>query len=382
MRDRSRDGVNVARRSPPARKPTRKMNTQAPAPRRRNAAQDARRRITMTDVARAAGCSQATVSLVLNGVTGIKLSQSLKDKVIAAATELGYVLPPAESRPGAATATGTIAFVVDQMATSPEAIVAIEGARQASWDDGNVVVAAQTLSDPQMEQRTLKALTGRGTIGVIYMAIFTRQLTVPALLYELDVPVVLLNCTSEDGAFPAVVPAEVKGGETATRHLIEQGHARIATITGEPWMDAARDRLAGYHDALEAAGIAHDPELVIEGDWSASAGYEATMKLLALAERPTAIFCQNDRMAIGCYEALKEAGLSIPDDISVVGYDDEEISRHLHPQLTTVILPHRQMGQWAVKALGAKKEKQPVPVTALECSLVRRASVGRPRLPT
>jgi len=355
------------------------MNTQTSSPRRRTAAQDARRRVTMTDVARAAGCSQATVSLVLNGVTGIKLSQSLKDKVIAAATELGYVLPPAESRPGAAAATGTIAFVVDQMATSPEAIVAIEGARQASWDDGNVVVAAQTLSDPQMEQRTLKALTGRGTIGVIYMAIFTRQVTVPALLYELDVPVVLLNCTSEDGAFPAVVPAEVKGGATATRHLIEHGHRRIATITGEPWMDAARDRLAGHLGALKAAGIAPDPELVIEGDWSASAGFDATVRLLALEDRPTAIFCQNDRMAIGCYEALKEAGLSIPDDISVVGYDDEEISRHLHPQLTTVILPHRQMGQWAVRALAARKPAQPVPVTVLECSLVSRASVARPR---
>ncbi len=333
----------------------------------------------MTDVARAAGCSQATVSLVLNGVTGIKLSQALRDKVIAVATELGYVLPPAESRPGAAAATGTIAFVVDQMATSPEAIVAIEGARQASWDDGNVVVAAQTLSDPQMEQRTLKALTGRGTIGVIYMAIFTRQLSVPAMLYDLDAPVVLLNCTSEDGAFPAVVPDEIRGGETATRHLIEHGHRRIATITGEPWMDAARDRLAGHLDALKAAGIRHDPDLVIEGDWSASAGFDATVKLLALEERPTAIFCQNDRMAIGCYEALKEAGLSIPDDMSVVGYDDEEISRHLHPQLTTVILPHRQMGQWAVKALGNATPDRPVPVTALECSLVSRASVGKPR---
>ena len=379
MRDGPRNRVNVAPRAPRARSMASFANPQGAPPRRRTAAQEARRRVTMTDVARAAGCSQATVSLVLNGVTGIKLSQALRDKVIAAATELGYVLPPAESRPGAAAATGTIAFVVDQMATSPEAIVAIEGARQASWDDGNVVVAAQTLSDPLMEQRTLKALTGRGTIGVIYMAIFTRQLTVPPMLYDLDIPVVLLNCTSEDGAFPAVVPAEVKGGATATRHLIEQGHRRIATITGEPWMDAARDRLAGYRGALKAAGIAHDPELVIEGDWSASAGYEATVKLLALEDRPTAIFCQNDRMAIGCYEALKEAGLSIPGDMSVVGYDDEEISRHLHPQLTTVILPHRQMGQWAVKALTAKRASPPVPVTTLECSLVSRASVGPPR---
>ncbi|RYE74066.1 MAG: LacI family transcriptional regulator, partial [Hyphomicrobiales bacterium] len=115
-----------------------------------------------------------------------------------------------------------------------------------------------------------------------------------------------------------------------------------------------------------------------EGDWSASAGFDGTVKLLALEQRPTAIFCQNDRMAIGCYEALKEAGLSIPEDMSVVGYDDEEISRHLHPQLTTVILPHRQMGQWAVQALAASEKARPVPVARLECSLVSRASVARP----
>ena len=93
------------------------------------------------------------------------------------------------------------------------------------------------------------------------------------------------------------------------------------------------------------------PKLVIEGDWSASAGYAATKELLALDDRPTAIFCQNDRTAIGCYEALKEAGMRIPEDISVIGYDDEEISRHLHPQLTTSVLPHRAMGRWAIEQL-------------------------------
>lgn len=333
----------------------------------------------MTDVARAVGCSQATVSLVLNGVNDIKLSRALRDRVIAAAGELGYVLPTARTERAAAAVGGTIAFVVDQLATSPEAVVAIEGARQASWDSGNVVVVAQTMSDPQMELRTLRALTGRGTAGLIYMAIFTRRLVVPRLLYELDLPVVLLNCTSEDGAFPSVVPAEIAGGETATRHLIEQGHRRIATIMGEPWMDAAKDRLKGYRRALAAADIEYDPALVLEGDWLASAGYAATIRLLALPERPTAIFCQNDRTAIGCYEALKEAGLSIPGDISVVGYDDEEISRHLHPQLTTVVLPHRAMGQWAVERLAtARQAERPVHPVGLACTLVERSSVARP----
>jgi LacI family transcriptional regulator len=117
----------------------------------------------------------------------------------------------------------------------------------------------------------------------------------------------------------------------------------------------------------------------VEGDWSASSGYAATVRLLALRERPTAIFCQNDRTAIGCFEALKEAGLSIPGDISVVGYDDEEISRHLHPQLTTVILPHRAMGQWAIEHLDSPGNRdQRHAVTKLECSLVERHSVGAP----
>jgi LacI family transcriptional regulator len=345
---------------------------------RSTARPEERRRVTMTDVARAVGCSQATVSLALNQVTGIKLSKSLRDKVFAAARELGYVLPNAQGLDGARNSDGIIAFVVDQLATSPEAVVAIEGARQASWEAGNVVVAAQTLSDPQMELRTLRALTGRGTTGLIYMAIFTRQLEAPPILDDLDMPVVLLNCYTADDRFPSVVPGEVAGGQTATRHLIAQGHRRIATITGEPWMDAAKDRLKGYRHALAAAEIVYEPQLVIEGDWSASAGYEATVQLLALEERPTAIFCQNDRTAIGCYEALKEAGLAIPTDMSVVGYDDEEISRHLHPQLTTVVLPHRAMGQWAVEQLArGRQQGQPHAPVKLACTLVERNSVGK-----
>src|SRR6185437_9135252 len=133
-------------------------------------------------------------------------------------------------------------------------------------------------------------------------------------------------------------------------------------------MSAAQDRLKGYRRALATADIPFDPELVMPGNWSASAGYEATVKLLALKRRPTAIFCQNDRMAIGCYEALKEAGLSIPGDISVVGYDDEEISRHLHPRLTTSILPHRAMGQWAVEQLVTAREGEaPIHPVGLAC---------------
>lgn len=338
----------------------------------------------MTDVAKAAGCSQATVSFVLNRTAGMKLSQQTRDRVIETARALGYAMPNFPPRSASTSRVplldGVIGFAVDQLATSPEAVVAIEGARQASWNAGNIIMVAQTLCDPEMEPRTLKALSAQGISALIYMAIFTREIVAPAYLAELKIPVVLLNCYTADHAFPAVVPSEIAGGQSSTRHLINHGHRRIATITGEPWMEAAQHRLKGYRRALATADIPFDPELVVEGDWSASAGYKATVQLLALADRPTAIFCQNDRTAIGCYEALKEAGLSIPEDMSVIGYDDEEIARHMHPPLTSSVLPHRAMGTWAIEQLDAPaSENGRYPITKLECPLVERASVAPPR---
>lgn len=339
-------------------------------------------RVTMTDIARAAGCSQATVSFVLNDSPGIRLSQQTRERVIDAARALGYAAPAFSALrkpvPAFDGLDSVIGFAVDQLATSPEAVVAIEGARQASWNAGNVLLVAQTMGDSVMEPRAIAALTRRGISALVYMTIFTREITAPDFLYGLDIPVILLNCYTADYAFPAVVPSEIAGGQNSTRHLIGHGHRRIATITGEPWMQAAQDRLKGYRRALATADIPFDPELVVEGDWSASAGYAATVKLLALKERPTAIFCQNDRTAIGCYEALKEAGLHIPQDISVVGYDDEEIARHLFPPLTTSILPHMAMGQWAIEQLEVPPPagRGRYPITKLECPLVERESVA------
>ncbi|HEX4298271.1 MAG TPA: LacI family DNA-binding transcriptional regulator [Devosia sp.] len=336
----------------------------------------------MTDVAREAGCSQATVSFVLNRTEGVKISQQTRERVLGAARTLGYSaasLAPVEPARRIGT-DGLIGFTVDQLSTSPEAVVAIEGARQAAWDAGNIILVAQTMSDPVMEPRTIEALLSHGVSGFICMTIFTREIVLPELLREIKVPLVLLNCYSADHAFPAVVPSEIAGGQSATQHLIEQGHRRIGTILGESWMEAAQDRLEGYRRALATADIPFDASLVLEGDWSASAGYHGTRKLLALKEPPTAIFCQNDRTAIGCYEALKEAGLRIPEDISVIGYDDEEISRHLHPRLSTAILPHRAMGQWAIERLEepVDRNRRRHPITKLECLLVPRDSVAPP----
>ncbi|WP_309664021.1 LacI family DNA-binding transcriptional regulator [Tabrizicola sp.] len=354
---------------------------------RRRFSVDAPRRVTMTDIARVAGCSQATVSFVLNKANGVKISEATRNRVIEAARTLNYAATSLAHHDvvGGVTSLNLaqvdmLGFVVDQLATSPEAVVAIEGVRQAMRDQGSVMMIAQTMNDPEMEERVLRTMVAKGANALIYMTIFTRKVTLPVWIGDLAVPVILLNCYTAERSFPSVIPGEVAGGQKATQHLIDHGHRRIGVITGEPWMEATRDRLKGYRRALSGARIGFDPALVITGDWSASSGYEGTRRLLAMAERPTAIFCQNDRMAIGCYEALKEAGIVIPDGMSVVGYDDEEISRHLHPQLTTVVLPQRAMGAWAVKviATGPEQATEGYPVTKLDCDLIARLSVTRP----
>jgi LacI family transcriptional regulator len=337
----------------------------------------------MTDIAREAGCSQATVSFVLNQTEGMKISAETRERVIEVARALGYSPTNIASLlwPAASAATeGTIGFLVDQLATSPEAAIAIDSARQEAWRNANIVVSAQTQSDPIMEPRAIKTLLSHHISAMIYMTIITRELRPHPLLYELGIPLVLLNCYTADHAFPSVIPSEIAGGQGATRHLIEHGHRRIATILGETWMDAASSRLEGYRRALATADIPFDPALVVQGDWSTTGGYEATRKLLALRSPPTAIFCQNDRTAVGCYDAIREAGLSIPRDVSVVGYDDEEISRHLRPRLTTCILPHRAMGRWAVERLEQPfdRDHKRYQITKLECSLVPRDSVASP----
>lgn len=337
------------------------------------------KRVTMTDVAQQAGCSQSTVSVVLNGTPGIKISTETRERVAAAVTELGY--RHQKSLPRRGSGIRQIAMIYDQIATSPEPIVSIDGAREEAWKTGDVIAAFQTYNDLDMEPRTIEAVLRNRVDAIIYATVMTRQVTVPRALYNAGIPVVLLNCFTPDRHFPSVVPGEVAGGHMATNALLEAGHRRIAHITGELWMDAARDRLRGYREALATADVPYDPDLVVEGNWLPSAGYEATRALMSLSNPPTAIFASNDRMAVGVYEALKELGLRIPDDVSVIGYDDDEVARHLSPQLTTLVLPHRNMGRWAVeKALTQDHDhRDKHHIVKFECPLIERASIGPPR---
>lgn len=239
-----------------------------------------------------------------------------------------------------------------------------------------------TGGDPELERREIELLLQHQVDGVLYASMYHRVVSVPEQLRS--VPTVLLDARSDDSSLPWVVPDEVQGGCTAVRELLRHGHRRIGFLNNVDDIPATHGRLAGYRQALAEAGVPYDPRLVVSETSDAAGGYRASLGLLRGAERPTALFCFTDRMAMGAYHAAAELGLSVPADLSVIGFDNQElICEGMFPGLTTVALPHYEMGARAVAQLlaltdamgqgtgSAVQEKLP-------CPLVARASVTSP----
>jgi LacI family transcriptional regulator len=213
---------------------------------------------------------------------------------------------------------------------------------------------------------------------------YHRRISVPANLRL--VPAVLIDSTDQDGVVPAVVPDEVGGAVTAVTHLVEAGHRRIGFLNNDDDVPATHERLIGYKQALQRHGIPIDEHLIRQAPSETLPGYALAREVLAGHDRPTALFCYNDRMAMGAYRAAAELGLDIPRDLSIVGFDNQElIAANLFPGLTTVALPHYEMGEWAVETLvhllSGEGEQQPPAdgPTRLHCPLVTRGSVAAPR---
>jgi LacI family transcriptional regulator len=339
----------------------------------------------MTDIAKLAGVSQSTVSLVINHLSGAKVSRATRETVLRIARELGYPLERHHGRQDnrGGQARNLIVYLTDELTTSPHAMQTMDGAKDGAWAQDCLVAAFATRGDPEQEQAVLTSMLAHpALLGVIYATIFTRAVPLPAALA--GVPAVLLNChetgRSGERRHPAVVPAEQQGGYTATMHLVSSGHRRIGFINGEGWIEAASDRLKGYRHALLDAGIAFDPALVREGDWQVDSGYAHALALLGVQDRPTALFCANDLMALGALDAARELRLAVPRDLSLVGYDDQDLARYTHPPLTTVLLPNYEMGRWAAETLIAQARGGNVSNTVFksECPLVSRDSVAPP----
>lgn len=336
-------------------------------------------RATMSDVAKRAGVSQATVSMVLNETGGTRVTQKTRDAVRKAAEEVGYQIWR-RSAVGSGSLQ-VIGFVIDDSTSNPLVNRAVDAARQLAWENDAVLVVLPTQNDERLRASALELLMAHRVVGVVFSAFFTREYRLPQKLAS--VPVVLINCHAKHDVAPSILPAHAKGAEAAVDYIAGFGHQRIAFINGESWMEASKERLLGYKRGLKKADLTFDPELILQGNWTLSGGYQATKRILELENRPTAIFCASDEMAIGCYEAIKEAGLRIPRDISVVGFDDVQSAKHLEPALTTVRVPHDDMGHRAITHLFAKRAPIGTPGVIIgriqiECPLIKRNSVAEP----
>jgi LacI family transcriptional regulator len=342
------------------------------------------RNISIRDVASAAGVSVTTVSHVLNNTTGARVSEETRERVATVAARLGYA-PNKLAQGLRLQRTQILALLSDQIATTPHAGRIILGAQEAASAKGWVVMLLNSGGDPDLEDREINALLQHQVDGVLYATMYHRQITVPDRLTS--IPVVLLDASSTDPRYPSVVPDEVGGGRAAVQELLDAGHRRIGFTTNVDDIPATHGRLVGYRQALADAGIPFSSDLVVVEESDTRGGYRAALQLLRRPDRPTGLFCFNDRMAMGAYQAAHELGLRISQDVSVVGFDNQElIADGLFPGLTTVALPHYEMGAWAVntmidmldEAQPARRRRRRPSQTTMECPIVRRDSVAAP----
>ncbi|WP_030456071.1 LacI family DNA-binding transcriptional regulator [Herbidospora cretacea] len=336
-----------------------------------------RRRVTLADLAEAAGVSRTTASLVMTGRgRELRISHDVEQRVLRAADELGY-RPNAVSVGLRTGTTRTIGFVSDTVATSHLAGDMIKGALEAARERGVMLFIGESEGDPELERGLLHAMQDRQVDGIILAAMFTRTIKVPK-----DIgPAVLLNALPRPASgLPSIVPDEIEAGRSAARVLLDAGHHdEVYVIGAGPTLQdvpadsvAAVERLIGIRETgLKIAGARVCP------DWQPEHGLAATRALLA-DHRPRALICLNDRVAIGAYQALGEAGLSVPGDVSVVSFDDHPIASWMWPKLTTVALPHYELGRKAVEVLFAQMagEVEPGQVFRVPMPVRHRESVA------
>ncbi|MBP2326926.1 LacI family transcriptional regulator [Kibdelosporangium banguiense] len=320
------------------------------------------RRVTLSDVARHAGVSRTTVSLVLAGRgRELRISQAVEQQVLDAANELGY-RPNIVSIGLRTGTTRTIGFVSDTVATTRLAGDMIKGALEAAREQDMMLFIGESEGEADLESGLLQAMHDRQVDGIIYASMFTRSLKVPAALTS--GPAVLLNAISEQPcALPAIVPDEVEAGRAAARILLDAGHRNDIHLIGAgpgihdvpPGALAGVERVTGIREVLGKAKVKIASGRVCP-DWQPEYGYQATRELLEHT-RPSALICLNDRIAVGAYQALDDFRLKVPAEVSVVSFDDHPVATWIRPQLTTIALPHYELGRKAVDVLFTEIER-------------------------
>jgi LacI family transcriptional regulator len=333
-----------------------------------------RPRVTIMTIAQEAGVSVPTVSRVLNGRSDV--SPRTRERVEQLLQQHGY-----RRRASRQADRANLVDLVFNDLDSPWAVELIRGVEDVTHAAGVGTVVSAVHRRSAAARQWLQSLRARASDGVIFV---TSDLTPPVYseLHRLGIPVVVVDPA---GVPPMNVPTigatNWAGGRSATEYLVSLGHRRIGLIAGPKHLLCSRARLDGYRAALEAAGIAVDPRLIQQGDFHYESGFVGCGALLDLPDRPTAVFAGSDTMALGAYEAARRRGLRVPDDLSVVGFDDLPEARWSSPPLTTIRQPLAEMGALAARtALRlAQGEHIENPRVELATDLVIRDSTAAPR---
>jgi len=300
---------------------------------------------TIKDVAREAGVSVATVSRVFNESGPV--SEDTRRRIREVATRLQYT-PHAGARSLITSKTSTIGVLLPDLYGEFFSEV-IRGMDQTAQRHGYHLLVSGSHDAKDEIEAALVAMRGR-VDGVIAMS---PHLDPPALIANVppSLPVVLLNCPVDGDDYDALTIENRSGAYAMVRHLADLGHRAIAIIGGAEGNYDASERLAGYRDAMRDLGLERRAEWEVPGDFTEASGYRAIAPLLALADRPAAIFAANDAMAIGALSALREVGLRVPDDIAVAGFDDIPLARYMSPPLSSVHVAIAELGARGVETL-------------------------------
>ncbi len=330
----------------------------------------AKKRPTLQDVAARAGVSRTTASFVLNGREEMRISDGASERVRRAARELDY-RPNFAARSLKTQLSRTVALLSDEVATDGYAGQIVAGSLAGAVASDHMLFIGEFGGDRLLEEQLIADFLDRQVDGFVLASTFTRLVRLPEGLS--DQSVVLANCLRRDSAWMSVVPDDLAAGHTAAEYLLSRGHAGGIYLVGETPNDliGARDRRQGINDALALEGVKLAGQIVCK--WWPESAFEAVRAFLVEGHRPQALICLNDRVALGVYQALAEAGLHIPEAVSVLSFDDSVLASWLQPGLTSIGIPHYEIGKRAVELL---LSSQPPAVHRLPMPLRERGSVA------
>lgn len=336
------------------------------------------KKLTITDIARLSGVSKKTVSRVINRSGLVK--DETRDKIMKVVEEHGYT-PDPQARALALRRSQLVALISDQ--PNPQYVVdmqlgILEGLAPTHYQ---LVIRPCDRESPTLYDDICEIIQHQKFFGVILTPSISEDDELIGRLRQIECPYVRIAALSLDSPESMVETHDYVGAAEAGRHIADLGHRRIAHVRGPNTFLSATERLRGFRVGLAEHGLAVEDQYLLRGAYTFESGKECGERLLSLSEPPTAVFAGSDEMAVGVYQAVRQAGLRVPDDLSIVGFDDAPIATRIWPTLTTVRLPIRHMGRTAVQLLISNHDPvalEPPAATSVMPSLIVRGSTAAP----